>query len=108
MVLAGDVALAGSQLLEVSLGVSRAYVIWRELTSRDGMLCARLPYLSLTVRAPAARARSWCPRQIPMMGTADSCMRRARLYTVSWQWVGSPGPLEMKTPSKLSATLWIG
>ena len=59
--------------------------------SKHGMLCARFPYcvqqltkitfalipqltLSLVVRAPAANARSWWPRQIPKIGICDVSM----------------------------------
>ena len=74
----------------------------------QGILWALLPYLSLEVRAPAARANSWWPKHMPNIGNCEVWMSVRRLCTVSKQWVGSPGPLLMKTPSKWCATFSRG
>lgn len=65
----------------------------------QGKFMPRFPYFILRVEAPEARARSWCPRQIPKMGTLVVARALDRLLMVSLAIEGSPGPLETKRPS---------
>src|SRR3989304_497778 len=45
--------------------------------SLTGWLAPRWPNFSLKVRAPSARPRIWCPRQIPKIGTRPPRPRTA-------------------------------
>jgi len=55
------------------------------------------PKGSFTVSPPSARASSWCPRQIPKIGSLPTSVAMDVLRW--WSAAGSPGPLERKTPS---------
>src|SRR5207247_1205574 len=60
----------------------------------------RCPNFNLNVFPPKARARSWCPRQMPRRGTrpASSRLVWTEVATMSG-WAGSPGPFDRMTPS---------
>ncbi len=63
---------------------------------------AAWPYFSLKVPKPSARPRIWLPKQMPNSGVSRS--RTPRITETGWSAVdGSPGPLEKKTPSGLTA-----
>ena len=64
----------------------------------------RFPYFILYVFAPAAKARSWFPRQMPKMGMSWE-MAHCRDLIVSLHCDGSPGPLLQKRPSHLRFAL---
>ena len=51
----------------------------------------------LEVGWPAARARSWCPRQMPSTGARPSSSRTSAIWLV--RAAGSPGPFESRIPS---------
>ena len=64
-----------------------------------------LPYFILKVVNPAARARSWWPRQMPKIGLRLVCRTRRKLAMVRSHLAGSPGPLLMKSPSYSSGLM---
>ena len=70
--------------------------------SVTGWLAPRWPYFSLVVLAPAARADSWWPRQMPKVGTPSAKIPR-RFSMASTGSAGSPGPLDSMMPSGFKA-----
>ena len=71
-------------------------------TRLAGWLAPRWPYFSLVVLAPAARAVSWWPRQMPKAGMPVSSISRM-FWMICTFSAGSPGPLESIRPSGCSA-----
>ena len=70
---------------------------------RTGWFAPRWPNLSFHVFAPSASASSWWPRQMPKVGTSPAISRSVAM--VRSTAAGSPGPLEMKSPSGLRARI---
>ncbi len=65
----------------------------------DGLVVATVSVLHLADLCPEAAARSWLPMQIPQMGFSLSSALRM-CSTVMLHILGSPGPLDRKSPSK--------
>ena len=81
--------------------LSLIHIFCRSLT---GWLAPRCPYLSFSVPAPRLSASSWCPRQIPIIGSLCSqSFCSSRIVPVFS--AGSPGPFESTTPSGRSARI---
>ena len=63
------------------------------------LVVAAMPVFQLVYLAPPALLSNWLPMQIPKIGNLGFCIALRMFCTAASHVSGSPGPLEMKSPS---------